>query len=127
MVDVTVVIKRLDDNFFQQKTLIENAYSSSSTYVINQGASAIAAKGKVEDLDNNLVEIAFPNEFPTPPIETKLEVYKLQLYGTEYKRKDILFGYVDNLQPRVDGVDIRIDSRVTDLTGIIIEYIYEEA
>jgi len=127
MVDVTVVIKRLDGNYFQQKTLIENAYSSSSSYITNEGASAIVARGRAEDLDDNLVEIAFPNEFPVPPIETKLEVYKISAYGGGFKRKDILWYYPDSLQPRVDGVDIQIDPEVVDLTGIIIEYTYEEA
>jgi hypothetical protein len=127
MVDVTIVVKRLDDNFFQQKTLIENAYSTSSTYITNTGSSALEVKGKRENLTVNLVELLFPVLFPSQPIETNLKVYKIDAYGGGFKKKDILWYYPDALQPRVDGVDIMIDPKVTDLTGIIIEYKYEEA
>lgn len=74
----------------------------------------------------NLVEILFIESFLTPPIEIKMEVYIMVPYGSGYKRKDILWVYLDANQPRLDGVDIVIDARVTDLTGIIVEYKYEE-
>jgi hypothetical protein len=128
MVDVTVVIKRLDGNFFQQKTLIENAYRFSSTYLLNQGASAIFARGEVSDLDAHLVEIDFPNEFPSPPIETRFIVYKivLQQDGT-YAKKNIPWGYVDASQPSVTGFEILINEEFTpDLTGVIIQYVFDE-
>jgi hypothetical protein len=125
-VNVTITVKRLDDNYFQEKTLINNSYSSTATYITNIGAiTKIPERGRIEDLSSRNVHRDFVEEFSEIPFEDKFHVYRfVEEAPGKYRKRDVMF-YQSSSWLTVSGFDIVIED-FEPLAGIIIEYKFTE-
>lgn len=118
-VSVSVIRRRIEDD----------STSTKSTYVVQPTTRLRHVESIiVTGLTSHTYYFEFNTAFTETPIQIKAEVYKLgvQSNGT-YRRDEINWGYTDNLQPTLEGVEIKINDQYhPDLTGIVIEFKYEE-
>lgn len=129
MVDITVISRRLDEDYFQQRTQPAYSYTNSSTAVTAGGVPLHVERARLTDLDNSsddhTITITFSAEFPIIPLTTRFKVYRFaQVVPGKYRRKDVpYYQAVDWLT--ITGFEIEIEAD-EDLTGVIIEYKFEE-
>ena len=128
MVDVTIVRKRADSNYFQQESLLANSYVTSFTGITQIGASSHVEKNRLTDLDSRTVTIPFKSEFPLIPFEDKFEVYRMkEEVPGEYRRSNVLFYQaLDWLTTAGFEITIESEAMAGPLEGIIIEYKFSE-
>lgn len=96
--------------------------------VVNETALPDEEKGTVTDLPDHTVVIPFLTVvFTEQPLETVMKVYRIEKQSDNtYREFDVPWGYIDELQPTLTDVTIKINPEYTpDLTGVVIKYKYE--
>lgn len=122
-----------DDAYGIHLTLQQADYSLDWDFVARSSKSPSpyikhTEENVLTEVTTHTVTVIFKRPFSSKPMEIKLQVYRMELQpDNSYQRQNVPWGYSDALQPTETGFAIKINQTFTpDLTGVILDYKFEE-